>query len=184
MRRSRSRSCGIIIIRSVAQVLSLSSLVVCVSAEPEPCEIGSNEVGYASIAALNADMVAEFTKIVDDGQDPQDTYTFNLCSDTEFDATDEPIRPILDNSFIVCGADGSSSNGCQVTGGLTQVEMLVPSTDSQYEVSAVTIMGIQFEDFKNESISAYAAAPATLNFRDVQWTVSLRLRVASWLYVD
>lgn len=172
-RRGRDRSLSVNKL-GLPVLLSLSAAAYLASAQPEPCSPGSMEIGYSSIARLNADMGAELSRI-EGGEQPREMYNFNLCSDTEFDASsDGPILPVLDNTFIMCGPDGSSSNSCLVRGGMRQLEIFDSRLPS-YEVGTVTIMGVEFSEFKNQSVSAQASSPATVNFRDTKWTVRIRL---------
>jgi len=149
-----------------------TSLISCrrALADPEACGPDSPEVGYTSIAAMNQDMEEELAAIESGGVQPQDMYTYNLCPNTVFDATDGPLRPVLNNAFFLCGTDGSSSNTCVITGGSNQI-LIEDSTVSTYPLESLTFMGIEFQDFTSESISASASSSATTAyFKDVLWT--------------
>lgn len=139
-------------------------------AQTTVCRQGSAEIGYTTIAAVNSDMQAELAKIQGGGL-PQSQYTFNLCSQTEFDATAEPLRPVLSNSFFVCGSDGKSSNLCTFMGGQLQVEIL-DSTLPSYPLTDITMSGMTFAGFSGVSIEASASLPTNLNLMDVVFTVS------------
>jgi hypothetical protein len=140
-----------------------------VRATPSLC-VGSMEFGYSSIAAINADILAELQKI-QNGATPSASYTFNLCSNTVFDASTEPLRPALSNSLFVCGTNGKSSNNCRIENGAVQVE-ISDSVVANYTLGEITFLGVQFTGFTKQAVSAYASFPTQANFRDVLWTVS------------
>jgi hypothetical protein len=140
------------------------------NAQSTRCRQGSAEVGYTTIAAVNSDMQAELAKIQGGGM-PQSQYTFNLCSQTEFDATVEPLRPVLSNSFFVCGSDGKSNNLCTFLGGPLQVEIL-DSGLQVYPLTDITVSGVTFAGFTEAAIDASASLPSILNLMDVVFTVS------------
>jgi len=147
--------------------------------ESVSCSADSTEIGYTSIASLNADMEAELNRIVEagdaeSGQQQQQTYRFNLCANTKFDINvDGPIRPVLSNSFIMCGNDGNSANACVFKGGNAGQVIVADSTVPSYQLRTITMMGIEFTDFTNRSVSALATAPTRINFKDTKWTVSV-----------
>ena len=128
---------------------------------------------YTSIVDINSDMQIELARIAEGGT-PEDSYTFELCANTIFDAT-EALNPVLNNAFFVCGPDGSSSNSCTITGGTTnpQVE-IASSTVSGYPLVSVAFSGITFESFSETegSIKGVAFFPTTATFSDSVWTVS------------
>lgn len=146
-------------------------------AQPGPCEAGSPEIGFGTISEVNAAMAAELERI-QGGLQPQKEYTFNLCSQKVYDAEKEPLRPVLSNSFVVCGPDGKSNNLCTFLGGAVQVE-ITDSTVLSYPLTDVTLSGITFADFKNLSVAALASSSANLNLMDVVFTVSVYLSVTS-----
>ena len=139
------------------------------SAEPTLCPDSTTEFGYTSISNINADITSELSRI-QSGATPNGMYTYNFCSGTVLDASAGPLRPGLSNSYFVCGPDGKPKNNCQVSGGAVQVE-IYDSLLTEFPLSEITFMGIQFTGFTRQSISAYAASPTQVNFRDVQWTV-------------
>jgi hypothetical protein len=151
--------------------IALLAFAAVAQAAPELCSngTGSSELGYQSIAAINADMQVELNAIRN-GTAGKASYSYSLCSSSVLDATDGPLRPVLQNVFFICGADGSSTNDCTILNGATQVE-ISSSSLAGYDMTDITFMGIQFSDFKNSSITAIAGAPAQVNFRDVMFTV-------------
>lgn len=171
IRQSVHRASRLTMTKRIAVALLGLALAELVSAVPEPCGDGSSgETGYSTIASLNSDIAAEQARISQGGT-PAAEYTFVLCPNTVLDASAEPLKPLLSNSFFLCGRDGSSSNSCTIDGGPTQVE-IVDSSISSYPLADLTFSGIQFSAFTTESISATATFPTTANFQDVIWTVS------------
>ena len=70
------------------------------------CPNATDVLGYASIEDLNADMEDELERITAPGAaDSRYTYTLQLCPGLVFDTSEAPIRPILTDLTIRCGAE-------------------------------------------------------------------------------
>ena len=130
---------------------------------------------FDSIGAINSFMQTELVRI-EAGADPQASYTFNLCTNTFFDASMTTLEPVLNNAMFLCGEDGSRRNRCIFVGGVEQVRIdnsLVPG----YPLQEVTFMGITFSSFESgsamsgTSIAAFASATTTATFMDCAWQV-------------
>lgn len=156
-------------------LLLASSLLACsvprVEGQSEPCDDSSSEVGYTSIEAVNRAMQDELVRIKD-GQAPLESYTFNLCPNRVFDATSEPLNPVLNNAFFLCGQNGDPTNDCTISGGKDAQVTIESSEVESYPLLKLTFSGIVFSGFDGYSIAASATFPTTASFMDSMWTVS------------
>lgn len=159
-------------------VLILLVLVVTlISAEPTNCPRSGKVIGYTSIADMNADMKVEHDRIQAGGT-PMSSYTYRLCPNHVFDASEEPLKPLLNNVNFVCGESGSRANNCVVLGGSEQVR-IENSDVAGYPIKMLSFMGMTFAGFTanmagtGTSINALADATTTATFMDVQFTVSV-----------
>jgi hypothetical protein len=119
-------------------------------------------------------MRRELDRILSGGL-PSADYTYNLCPNRVYDASEEPITPVLGNSFILCGEDGNPDNSCTVLGGRTQVEIDAPLSYS-FSSYGTTFTGIRFTMFTNASVAARGIPPQQVTFDRVTWSVSVRRR--------
>lgn len=137
-------------------------------AQTSACSIGcpndSNVLGYATLADLKC-------KMNEDSLSMQASPAYTLCPNTVFqDGT--IITPLLENTIITCGIDGSSANECIVKGGEVQVDIIA--------AVAVSFHGVTFSsqdgsnDGGNETISIRASGTGdgVATFIDCHWTVS------------
>ena len=134
---------------------------------------------FNTLGAINNVMQTELARI-QTGATPQESYVYNLCANTFFDATSEPLEPALNNAMFVCGDNGSRSNRCVVVGGNQQVR-ISDSLVSGFPLQEVHFMGITFSAFEangqmtGASIAAYASSATTATFSDCTWQVCLGL---------
>lgn len=156
--------------------LVLNILLYPVTAQTPPC--------FSTLGAINTAMQKELIRI-QNGATPQNTYVYNLCSNTVFDASANSLEPVLSNAMFVCGGNGSRQNSCRISGGAEQVH-IVDSLVTGYPLQALSFMGITFSTFQSNtmntgtSISAFASSSTTATFTDCAWQV--RARCA--LYLD
>lgn len=142
------------------------------TAQEAPCPSDGSVSGYASISAINNFMDAEFDRIAGGGA-PEDEYKIRLCPQQVFDASVEPLRPVLSGVVFECGLSGLSADSCTFQGGSEQV-VIEDSSLATYPLSQVTFQGVTFQSFTGTSIDVSAGATTSIAFEDVVWTVSAR----------
>ena len=137
----------------------------------EPCPSDSNIIGYTTIAAMNADMQTEISRI-DGGGDFEDGQTYNmiLCPGGTFDTTDEPLLPVLNGAIFSCGEDGNVADGCVVSGGRQNVNIQAPSINN-YPLQMISFNGITFEMFGDRSIEIQGTPDLDAVFTNSVWQV-------------
>lgn len=139
------------------------------------CQRDENVIGYSSLADINDDMQTELTRISGGGE-PSESYTFRLCPNTVFDASQTPLTPLLSNAAFVCGADGNRNNNCIVIGGSEQVR-IVDSRVPNYVLEKITFLGLTFAEFRGNDAATGTCVSAVANFQtsavflDVSFTV-------------
>jgi hypothetical protein len=126
--------------------------------------------GYTSIAAINADMQTELSRIRNGGL-PEDSYTFTMCPNLVFDTSSVALLPVLSNSMFVCGEMGDVGDDCVLFGGDEQIR-IEDSTVSGYVLERLTFAGLTFADFGGTSIAALASSTTSATFTNSLWTVS------------
>jgi hypothetical protein len=133
----------------------------------------SQDACYETIGSLNSVMQTELVRI-QNGATPQDSYMYNLCNNTFFDATTAVLEPVLNNVMFICGEDGSRLGRCVILGGSLQVE-IVDSLVDAYPLQEISFMGITFSSFESNtlrtgtSIGAFASSVTTATFIDCSW---------------
>jgi hypothetical protein len=134
---------------------------------------------FSTIAEINTEMQTELERISGGGT-PEDSYTYILCSDTFFDATNTTLVPLLDNANFMCGDDGNRLNGCVILGGTEQVRFQ-DSNITGYPINQVNFVGITFAGFEQStadkvgaSIVASASSTTVAKFTDTAWQVRVR----------
>lgn len=137
------------------------------------CANSDGDVGYESIADINNDMEREAALILG-GKEPETMYEFVLCPNTDLDAGNETLVPLLDNSIFLCGDEGTSP-GCAISGGEMQVEIVRP-IDGGHTVTSVSFLGIGFSGFTGAAISGNGVSNTTVTIS--QGTFSVRIRIA------
>ena len=148
-------------------VLGISLATYDVIAQTGPC--------FTTLGAINSEMQTELARI-QNGASPQESYVYNMCANTFFDATSEPLQPVLNNAMFVCGDNGSRSNRCVVVGGSQQV-MIMDSFVSGYPMQEVHFLGITFSGFETNnqmegtSIAAFASSATMATFSECTWQV-------------
>ena len=128
-----------------------------------------------TIDELNNEMQLEQQRIAEGGT-PEGSYTYILCSDTFFDATNATLVPLLDNIMFMCGDDGDRLNNCVILGGTEQVQ-IQNSNLTGYAINQIGFMGITFAGFEKTdtrqgtSITASASASTVVKFTNTAWQV-------------
>lgn len=139
---------------------------------PEPCVSDLSIVGFSSIGRLNQWM-ATVWYFLNQGGRPNPPYTFHLCPNTVFD--DDFIFPVLNDTWIVCGKAGSSTDNCIVEGGETQVVILPHDYTSEGAktppLEHVNFLGITFTKSTDVSVGAYGGQNSWAFFQDCHWKV-------------
>jgi hypothetical protein len=137
-----------------------------------PCPSDANITGYVNIADMNDDMVVELDQIRN-GRAPQPPYVFLLCPETQFDATTQPLQPILNGAVFMCGMEGDPALNCRFMGGADQVVVDDPENVPQrYMLESISFMGLTFTGFNNSAISGTATAPTTISLYQCNFDVS------------
>lgn len=139
--------------------------------QTEPCPQDTALQGYTTITQINRDMQAELDLIAG-GQPAQMGYTFTLCPDTAFDATEMALTPLLNNATFVCGRSGSSGDNCLIFGGQEQIR-IESSTDASVPIEVVGFFGLSFVNFTGTAVAARASSATTANFLDARFLVSV-----------
>jgi hypothetical protein len=153
-----------------------AALTLRADGQVEQCRDSPGLQGYMSITAMNSEMRKEFEKIVQGGS-PEKSYSYMLCPETVFDATAEPLLPLLSNMEFSCGAKGLASENCVIFGGHEQVRF-ADSTSQSYPLEQVSFVGLTFANFTTNdrgtgtSIAAFASSTTTASFMNVKFTVS------------
>lgn len=153
--------------RAALFALGCSITTYYVAAQTGPC--------FTTLGAINSEMQTELARI-QNGATAQESYVYNMCANTFFDAMSEPLQPVLNNAMFVCGDNGSRSNRCVVVGGSQQV-MIMDSFVSGYPLQEVHFLGITFSGFETDnqmegtSIAAFASSATTATFSECTWEV-------------
>ena len=159
-------------------ILALAAIVLseCNAQLVEPCPSNGALSGYTSISAMNSDMATELQRISGGGT-PEDEYIYTLCPRLVFDATIEPLRPVLSGIVFQCGVLGSSTDSCTIDGGSEQIRV-EDSGVASYQIEDISFKGLTFQSFTNSanrtgaSVNVLASDTTSINFTDVVWTVS------------
>jgi hypothetical protein len=144
----------------------------------QQCPTDASLTGFSTIASINDFMQDEILRIATGGA-PQSGYSITLCPNTDFDASIESLKPVLSGVNFICGADGATTNNCNIRGGAEQVRIedsLVPD----YLLSNVSFSGLTFESF-GTSVNGSASQTTTASFNNVTWKVG---RIRKLLFLD
>jgi hypothetical protein len=143
------------------------------------CTESPGTVGYATIEAMNTDMMQEVALIIG-GKTPQETYRFVLCPNTVIDASSTTLTPLLDGSIFLCGETGSLEGACEISGGAMQVDIGVPMAGSP-QIASVSFMGITFGGFTEAAISGDAGSNTTVTLSQSSFAVRTTLKMLCYL---
>lgn len=126
------------------------------------CPGGDGTMGYIDISSINSDMKAELDRILA-GAPSREPYIFSLCPSATFDASDEPLMPILSGSVFYCGTGDPGSARCDFIGGETQVLIDGLSDSPNHELQTVSFVGVTFKGFSEAAISGSAGSNTTVD---------------------
>jgi len=130
-------------------------------------------MGYIDIPSINRDMKAELDKILA-GAPPEEPYIFSLCPSATFDATAEPLMPVLSGSVVYCGSGDPGSDRCDFIGGEIQVLVDALTDSSSYELQTVSLVGVTFKGFSEAAISGSAGSNTTVGLAHTRFEVRKR----------
>ena len=80
-----------------------------VNANAGPCPSDSSITGYTTIAGINQDQFDELARI-EAGAEPTPPYSFVLCPNTQFDASNQTLNIVLSGTVLSCGSDMQASS--------------------------------------------------------------------------
>lgn len=138
------------------------------------CDTGQGtEQAYNSIESLQADIDDELDRLEAGVKEPEDSYRFVLCANTNFAFSEEEVvlNPVLDNINIQCGFPPRTSNECVFTGGFNQV-FLSNTDDSNFPVERFTMTAVTFEEFTGAAIAGRASPNTEIIVIDPLFQVS------------
>ena len=146
----------------------------------EQCTLAREIVGYNSIEDLNSD-IRDYYDANGGRQRADGSPTIlSLCPGQTFNLRNSgPLRPILNNLFIMCGDStvNINVNPCKFDGGNIQIlidDRLGSSPTSGDDVRTLNFYGITFQNFNqgDGSVLATASAPTVATFTNCVWRVS------------
>lgn len=124
-----------------------------------PCAQSPGNTGYDSIEAMNVDIDNEIQAIIG-GKQAEQSYQFVLCPNTEFDASNATLRPLLDGSTFLCGNQGRLQDQCVIRGGTTQVE-IGESLGNTPPINTIDFSGITFAGFTERAFGGDTSSSNT-----------------------
>jgi len=139
--------------------------------QPEPCPTDQSISGFTSLKDLNVFMVNVWT-FINQGGELSPPFFFTLCPDTIF--SDDYVFPLLNDTWIICGRDGNSSNNCTLNNE-THVVILPHEYNETVTppLEQVNFFGLTMTESKDISVAAYGGENAWAYFFDCHWKVSL-----------
>lgn len=157
--------------RSFAHVLfffgTISHLLNVYAQQPEPCPNDPSISGFTSLKDLNVFMVNVWTFINQGGQ-LSSPFFFTLCPDTIY--SDDYIFPLLNDTWIICGRDGSASNNCTLNNETHIVILPHEYNETVTEpLEQVNFFGLTLTQSTDISVAAYGSETAWAYFFDCHW---------------
>ena len=139
--------------------------------QPEPCPSDPSVTGFTSIKDLNFFMMNIWI-FINQGIELEPPFFFQLCPNTTF--SDDYIFPVLNDTWIICGSDGSSSNNCTLNNE-THVVMIPHEYPGAATVTMehVNFFGLTLTQSNDVSVAAYSSPEAWGYFYDCHWIVSM-----------
>jgi len=135
---------------------------------PETCSKDTSMKGYSDLSVLSADMYAEAFKVHIEGKEEEKEYVYRLCPETTYDMDSadlsKTIMPLLNNTSIECGKDGSSSNECFLISGQVQVILSIGIF-----LKNIRFKGLKFSENYGVSVGAWAFPTSDATFEDCIW---------------
>ena len=142
-----------------------------------PCTLAREVQGYNSLDDLNNDIRDYYDAFGGSGSSQQQQQVvLSLCPGRTFDTSQTPLRPILNNMFLMCGDTNVNIdiNPCKLDGGNIQLlidDPLGSSSSASRQPRSLDFYGITFQNF-NGAILASASAPTIATFTNCIWRVS------------
>ena len=159
---------------STVPALLISQLVTKTIAEPIPCPTDPSLKGFTTISELNQWMSTVWYFVNSGGFYPP-PYFFSLCPNTVYD--DAFIFPVLNDTWILCGALGASESNCLIQTNDTQIVILPHDYTSEGAVSPplehVNFLGLTMRKSTDVSVGAYGSSSGWAFFKDCRWEVRL-----------
>jgi len=159
---------------STLALLLSSGTVVNTLAEPTECPTDPSLKGFTTITDLNQWMSKVWYFINSGGFYPS-PYFFSLCPNTVYD--DTFIFPVLNDTWIICGALGSSDDNCLIQTSDTQIVILPHDYTSEGALAPplehVNFLGLTMRKSTDVSVGAYGATTAWAFFKDCHWVDNL-----------
>jgi len=152
---------------SHVQAQSSSNTVVCPS--------DSSVVGYVNTTLLNEDILKDVQTVINT-RELKESYVYTLCPQTTYEidnfsdpsgtpARNYPIIPVLPNTYIRCGMNGSSSDSCVMKGGTFHFFFSNEVDTTQN----VIVSGFTFEGAQGTSLFGNAPPTSYAFFLDCLW---------------
>lgn len=149
-------------------LLAISNQFSQIRCQPQSCPSDPSMSGFKSVRDLNLFMLTVWNYINQGGEiDPP--FFFVLCPNTDF--SDDVILPMLNDTWIICGQDGISTNNCTMKNE-THVAIIpreYPGVKTE-SLEQVNFFGLTFSESTDVSIAAYGSASAWAYFHDCHWT--------------
>lgn len=139
------------------------------------CPSDSSVVGYVNTTLLNEDILKDVQTVIET-RELKESYVYTLCPQTTYDidnfsdpsgtpAQNYPIIPVLPNTYIRCGMNGSSSDSCVMKGGTFHFFFSNEVDTTQN----VIVSGFTFEGAQGTSLFGNAPPTSYAFFLDCLW---------------
>ena len=139
---------------------------------PIACPGNPDMEGFTTIKDLNFFMFSVWTFINEGGQ-LQPPFFFTLCPNTVY--SDDYIFPILNDTWIICGDTGASSNNCTLTNETHIVILPHDYEEATTEsLEQVNFFGLTMKESTEVSVAGYGSPEGWAYFYDCHWEVRLR----------
>lgn len=145
--------------------------------EPAPCATSNNVVGFGTVRELNEHMGIlwqEVNKRPDTA--PRPPYRFVLCPHTVYD--DDYIFPMLNDTWILCGPEGSLDDNCTLSSSETSSHVVLQPLDDVSGVTSTAVERVHFagltmtDNNEGVSVKAYGTQNSFATFHRCHWRVS------------
>ena len=135
------------------------------------CPNNSSVQGFATLEDLNCFMLLEAVSVIYATPIREPPYLYLLCPNTVYHVTQyNTINPILTDSWISCGNDGSPDNHCTLVGGPAHVVFTDNPDDIHHDFLYAAFFGITFRgDNSMYSVFATAKEGVVAEFFECQW---------------
>lgn len=128
------------------------------------CPSDSSVMGYIDYNSLVKDM-AQDAATYKNGNYGGFEPTYVICPNAELNVDYEVgIVPLLDNTVIKCGANGSRKDNCVIKGGKNHVVFRPDVTVKNVEFHGITMIGST-----KASVTGWSPSPSSATFVDCHW---------------